>query len=90
MTTKGKEQINWTADEDSILRENYPKMMAKELTKLLPGRSHISIEKRVERLGIQKRKLETVGYKHFDIEEKKENFFKKLMRWIRRQLKGSW
>jgi hypothetical protein len=45
----------YTADEDTIIKKNYPKLSAVEVSKMLQWRTPKSVEKRARRLGVKSR-----------------------------------
>lgn len=43
---------SWSAEEEAVLRENWPKMFARDIVDLLPGRSLKAVYSRAETLGL--------------------------------------
>lgn len=51
-----KKRNQWTPGELELLRENYPKMSAGKICRLIPGHTRYSIKNRARRMGIVKTK----------------------------------
>jgi hypothetical protein len=67
---------HWTQHEIEILFRNFPNLMARDMTKLLPGRSSSSIKHKASRLGIGKScEFAVNNYKNLRLEH---HYFKAL------------